>query len=45
MFVVAAVAGTLVTAFMVNFLKNKVSETEEISEKEDKDLELEFDMN
>jgi fructose-specific PTS system IIC-like component len=30
---------------MVNFLKNKVSETDDIKEKEDEDLELEFDMN
>lgn len=45
MFVVAAVVGTLVTAFMVNLLKNTVVETEEISENEEEDLELEFDMN
>ena len=45
MFVVAAVVGVLVTAFMVNALKPKVEEEEPEFEEDDEDLELEFDMN
>lgn len=45
MFIVAVVVGTLITAFMVNLLKNPVSKDDEGKEKDEEELDLEFDMN